>query len=142
MANMISEVCINCGACERMCPGGGISMGAETFVIDPGLCTECVGFHHTQQCARVCPVDCCVIDPNNVETEAVLFERAQKLHPDGADSLELGPETSHFRVQDRTLGSTIRRVGHRLTEAFRGSGPLAALPDPVLPPASGDQSEA
>ncbi len=120
MANMITEQCFNCGVCERMCPGEGIFMGEETFVIDPARCTECVGFYHTQQCARVCPIDCCVIDPNNAETEAVLFERAKKLHPETGDTLELGPETSHFQAQNRTLGSTLKRVARRLNEALQG----------------------
>ncbi len=114
---MITEECFNCGACARMCPGEGISEGEENFVIDPSRCSECVGFYHIQQCARVCPIDCCVIDPNNVETEAVLFERAQKLRP---DTQEPGPETSHFQAQNRTLGSTLKRMGRRLSEALRG----------------------
>lgn len=118
---MITEECVNCGACERMCPSGGISYGEGTFVIDPSRCTECVGFHHTQQCARVCPVDCCVIDSNNVETEAVLFERARKHGPSRAGALVLCPETSHFQAHNRTLGTTLRRMGRRLNEAFKGS---------------------
>jgi hypothetical protein len=93
----------------------------ETFVIDPARCTECVGFFHTQQCARVCPVDACVIDPNNVGTEAVLFERSQKLHPETADSRELGPESSHFQAHNRTLGTTLKRVGRRLSDVLQGS---------------------
>ncbi len=117
---MITEQCCNCGACESVCPGEGISRGEETFVIDPARCTECVGFYHTQQCARVCPIDCCVIDPNNLETEAVLFERARKLYPRTADTLELGPETSHFQAQNRTLGSTLKRMGRRLNEVLQG----------------------
>lgn len=120
MANMITEECVNCGACERMCPAGGISRGAETYVIDPGVCTECVGFHHTQQCARVCPVDCSVIDPNNAETEAVLFARAKALQGAYADALTLGPETSHFQAQERSLGSALRAFGRRLGGALRG----------------------
>ena len=125
MANMITELCFNCGVCESMCPGGGISKGEETFVIDPARCTECVGFYHTQQCARVCPVDCCLIDPNNVESEAVLFERARKLNPEMAAPLELGPETSHFQARNRTLGTTLKHVGRRLNHALRGPGPPA-----------------
>jgi NAD-dependent dihydropyrimidine dehydrogenase PreA subunit len=116
---MITEECVNCGACERMCPSGGIFMGEETFVIDPDVCSECVGFHHTQQCARVCPVDCCVVDPNNVESEAVLFERAQRLHAGSGRPLELGPETSHYQAHKRTLGSTLRRLGRRWGDAFQ-----------------------
>lgn len=121
MANMITEACVNCGACERMCPSGGISQGEETFVIDPSACSECVGFHHTQQCARVCPVDCCVIDPNNLESEAVLFERAQKLHGEYGRTLELGPETSHYQSHLRSLGSKFRKMGRALQDMLQGS---------------------
>ena len=39
MATRISNDCINCGACEDECPNGAISVGSETFVIDPALCT-------------------------------------------------------------------------------------------------------
>ncbi|MGO9800609.1 MAG: hypothetical protein ACLPQ0_14200, partial [Candidatus Binatus sp.] len=33
-------------------------------------------------CAAVCPVDCCIPDPANAETEGMLLARARKLHPD------------------------------------------------------------
>ncbi len=97
MATMITEECINCGVCEPECPNEAISEGEETFVIDPQLCTECVGFHGIEQCAEVCPVDCCVPDPNNLEVEPLLFTRAKQLHPDQAEGLELSAETSRFR---------------------------------------------
>ncbi len=125
MSTMITEQCFNCGVCESMCPAGGISKGEEAFVIDRARCTECVGFYHTQQCARACPIDCCVIDPDNVETEAVLFERARKLRPGNAHTPKLGPETSHFQAQNRTLGSTLKRVGRRINEALQGPSPVA-----------------
>jgi Fe-S-cluster-containing dehydrogenase component len=121
MANMITELCFNCGLCESVCPGDGISRGEETFVIDPAHCTECVGFYHRQQCTRVCPIECSVIDPNNAESEEALFERAKKLQPELVDTLELGPETSHFRALDRTLGTKLRSVGRRLGAAVQGS---------------------
>ena len=82
MATMITNDCINCGACEPECPNNAISQGETIFVIDPMLCTECVGFHDYEACAAVCPVDCCVTDPNNIETEEALIERARALHPD------------------------------------------------------------
>lgn len=82
MATMITEECINCGACEPECPNTAISQGEDIFVIDPKLCTECVGFHEEEACASVCPVDCCVPDPNNVESEASLYARAVALHPE------------------------------------------------------------
>ena len=82
MATMITNECINCGACEPECPNNAISQGDPVYVIDPLLCTECVGFHDYEACAAVCPVDCCVTDPNNVETEEVLIARARSLHQD------------------------------------------------------------
>jgi ferredoxin len=82
MATMITNDCINCGACEPECPNNAISQGETVFVIDPKLCTECVGFHDYEACAAVCPVDCCVTDPNNIETEEALIARARALHPD------------------------------------------------------------
>src|SRR5687767_4335043 len=79
---MITNECINCGACEPECPNNAISQGETIFVIDPMLCTECVGFHDYEACAAVCPVDCCVTDPNNLETEEALIARARALHPE------------------------------------------------------------
>ena len=111
MATMITEECINCGACEPECPNVAIYAGGAQwelnggsnpaisdsfFYIVPDKCTECVGHFDQEQCAAVCPVDCCVPDPNRVETEEVLFERAKKLHPD-RQFAELSPATSHFR---------------------------------------------
>ncbi len=95
MATMITEVCINCGACEPECPNDAISEGDEIYVIDPQRCTECVGHFAEEQCAAVCPVACCVPDPNNVESEADLLARAQKLHP----STDFGSDfPSRFRA--------------------------------------------
>ena len=82
MATMITSDCINCGACEPECPNNAITQGETIFVIAPELCTECVGFHDYEACAAVCPVDCCVTDPNNIETEEALVARARALHPE------------------------------------------------------------
>src|SRR3970282_361456 len=81
MATMITNECINCGACEPECPHNAISQGDPVYVIDPLLCTECVGFHDYEACAAVCPVDVCVTDPNNIETEDALIARARTIHP-------------------------------------------------------------
>ena len=113
MAIMITDECINCGACEPECPnnaiyepgvtwkftdGTGISgtiefegqkidadtdqepVSDEVYYIVNHKCTECVGFHEEPQCAAVCPVDCCVPDPDHEETEEVLLERKAWLH--------------------------------------------------------------
>src|SRR5213080_3699792 len=99
MATMITEECINCGACEPECPNQAISQGEDIFVIDPALCTECVGFHDEEACAAVCPVDCCVPDPTNVEAEQTLYDRAVTLHPDEKlpPLVELPATLSRFR---------------------------------------------
>lgn len=52
----------------------------EVYYIVPDKCTECVGFHEEPQCAAVCPVDCCLPDPNHEESEEVLAERQKTLH--------------------------------------------------------------
>ena len=114
MAIMITDQCINCGACEPECPNtaiyeGGIEWaisdgntvtghyvlhnGAKVdvhyksmpisndyYYIVPDKCTECVGFHEEPQCAAVCPVDCCVPDPDHVEDSDILLARKARLH--------------------------------------------------------------
>jgi len=82
MATYITEDCINCGACEPECPNEAISEGEEIYVIDPELCTECVGFYEQEACQAVCPVECCLPDPKLRESEHDLIERALRLHPD------------------------------------------------------------
>lgn len=57
MAMMINKDCIYCDVCLPECPTGAISVRDETCLIDPALCTECVGYYETQQCVEVCPVD-------------------------------------------------------------------------------------
>lgn len=52
----------------------------DYYYIVPDKCTECVGFHEEPQCAAVCPVDCCVPDPDRVESKEVLLERKARLH--------------------------------------------------------------
>ena len=114
MATIITEECINCGACEPECPNtaiyeGGIewekdgemhaAVSDELYYIVPEKCTECVGFFDQEQCAAVCPVDCCVPDPQHPETEELLLDRARVMHPDKeVPSLdELSSATSRFR---------------------------------------------
>ena len=113
MAIMITDECINCGACEPECPNNAIYEGGAqwrwadgtslqeatlpTGTVEPGTlphtpvsdeyyyivsdkCTECVGFHEEPQCAAVCPVDCCVDDPDHRETRERLLEKKEWLH--------------------------------------------------------------
>lgn len=114
MAIIITDDCINCGACEPECPNNAIYEGAEEwryadgtnlsgtvnppgggefdadesqepisddiYYIVPDKCTECKGFHEEPQCAAVCPVDCCVPDDDNVETEEQLLSKQSFMH--------------------------------------------------------------
>ncbi len=114
MAIIITDECINCGACEPECPNNAIyEAGAEwaikdgttvsgsytlegdvtvdasekqepvsdeVYYIVPDKCTECIGFHEEPQCAAVCPVDCCVPDPDREESEEILLARKERLH--------------------------------------------------------------
>src|SRR5215471_3673129 len=98
MATVITSECINCGACEPECPNTAIYQGGvewqapdgsmhpalsnDIFYIVPEKCTECVGFYDHEACAAVCPVDCCVPDPNRPETHDALLARARTLHPE------------------------------------------------------------
>jgi ferredoxin len=97
MATMITSECINCGACEPECPNTAIYQGGvewelngvmhapisnDIFYIVPEKCTECVGFYDHEACAAVCPVDCCVPNPDIVESEETLIARARQLHPE------------------------------------------------------------
>ena len=59
MAMMITEECVNCTACEPVCPNEAISEGEEIYVIDPDKCTECED-EEEQHCIAACPVDCIV----------------------------------------------------------------------------------
>jgi ferredoxin len=113
MAIIITEECINCGACEPECPNtaiyeGGVEwtfaggtaltqieledgsnmdanekqdpVSAEFYYIVPDKCTECTGFHEEPQCAAVCPVDCCVPDPDHEEDGETLLAKKAWLH--------------------------------------------------------------
>lgn len=115
MAIMITDECINCGACEPECPNNAIYEGGvewtyadgtmlteveledgtiidakkpqtplsdEYFYIVPNKCTECMGFHEEPQCAAVCPVDCCVEDPDHRESEEELLAKKAWMHGD------------------------------------------------------------
>ena len=114
MAIIITDECINCGACEPECPNNAIYEGGVEWTMAEGTgvtgkytlgdnttigvkdpqspvyedfyfivadkCTECVGFHEEPQCAAVCPVDCCIPDPDREESDEVLLDRKERLH--------------------------------------------------------------
>lgn len=79
MALLITDECINCDVCEPECPNEAISMGPETYVIDPDRCTECVGHFDEPQCVQVCPVSCIPLNPDRIETREQLMDKYRRL---------------------------------------------------------------
>ena len=102
MATMITDDCNNCGACEPECPNQAIRQGDAVYVINPNLCTECVGFYGAEMCQEVCPVACCIPNPAIREDELTLYERARRLHGDDEVPVkeDLDAQTSRFRNPD------------------------------------------
>src|SRR3989442_8970755 len=142
MATVITSECINCGACEPECPNTAIYQGGvewqapdgamhsaiynDIFYIVPEKCTECVGFYDHEACAAVCPVDCCVPDPERPETHEQLLERARALHPDK----EIGDDApSRFKKDGAAAEATPAAV-----KASAAAAPAAA-PKPAAAPA-------
>ncbi|PCH92507.1 MAG: ferredoxin [Bacteroidetes bacterium] len=123
MSIIITDECINCGACEPECPNNAIYEGGaewrfadgtslkgdytgkstnvtvdagdtqdpvtggafgadgnDLYYIVPDKCTECKGFHDEPQCAAVCPVDCCVDDPDHRESDEQLLSKKDSMH--------------------------------------------------------------
>ncbi len=68
MSLLITDECIACDACREECPNEAIEEGDPIYIIEPDLCTECVGSYDEPQCIEVCPVDCIIVDKNNQET--------------------------------------------------------------------------
>jgi Na+-translocating ferredoxin:NAD+ oxidoreductase RNF subunit RnfB len=112
MALMITDECINCDVCEPECPNGAISQGEEIYVIDPALCTECVGHYETSQCVEVCPVDCIPLNPDYQETREQLLEKVWG-----------GSYYGEMRVVDVHLGHVRKKLGRDdLIATVRGVG--------------------
>ena len=92
MALRITDECINCDVCEPECPNGAISMGPEIYVIDPALCTECVGHFDEPQCRQVCPVDCIPNDPRYPETRQELEAKFRRIEAGEGAATGASPE--------------------------------------------------
>lgn len=144
MATLINTECINCAACEPECPNTAIYQGGiewlaldgsshaalsnELFYIVPEKCTECVGFFDQEACAKVCPVDACVPDPDRPETEAALLVRAREIHPDKAIPDDA---PSRFRA-----GAGAGGAGEAAAAAPAAAAPKAAAAPAAAPKAA------
>ena len=62
MAFAIIESCVNCWACEPLCPSQAIYEARPHFLIDAKKCTECDGDHSHPQCVSICPIEGAILD--------------------------------------------------------------------------------
>lgn len=62
MALKIVESCVNCWACEPLCPNDAIYEAKPHFMIDAAKCTECEGNFADAQCAAICPIEGAILD--------------------------------------------------------------------------------
>ena len=146
MATTITSECINCGACEPECPNTAIYAGGvawelngvtspaiaqDIYYIVPSKCTECVGFHDHEACAAVCPVDCCIPDPNNLETEGVLLARARELHP---ETTFPDDAPSRFRKEGGAAAAAAEAATDGAATAAAAAPKPAAAPAPPAAP--------
>jgi ferredoxin len=73
MAFQIVATCVNCWACEPLCPSKAIHDARPHFLIDARKCTECEGDYADPQCASICPIE-----------GAILNGRGEALSPPGS----------------------------------------------------------
>ena len=62
MALSIIESCVNCWACEPLCPSDAIYEAKPHFMIDANKCSECEGYFADTQCASICPIEGAILD--------------------------------------------------------------------------------
>jgi ferredoxin len=62
MALRIVAGCVNCWACEPLCPSRAIVAAEPHFRIDPSACTQCEGDYAEPQCASICPIEGAILD--------------------------------------------------------------------------------
>ena len=104
MSLMITDECINCDVCEPECPNEAISPGDEIYVIDPDLCTECVGHYETSQCVEVCPVDCFHEGPNFLAIDPEECIDCTLCEPECPAEAIFSEETKDPRTRDYVRG--------------------------------------
>lgn len=63
MSYKIIESCVNCWACEPLCPSEAIYEAKPHFLIDEKKCTECEGDYADAQCASICPIEGAILNP-------------------------------------------------------------------------------
>ena len=65
MALKIIHGCVNCWACEPLCPSKAIYEAKPHFMVDVAACTECLGEYADPQCVSICPVEGVIVNEQN-----------------------------------------------------------------------------
>ncbi|WP_153108788.1 4Fe-4S dicluster domain-containing protein [Propionivibrio limicola] len=73
MALEIIDSCVNCSACEPLCPSKAIFAAKPHYLIDADKCNECAGEFDDPQCASICPVE-----------GAILNSAGEEMNPPGS----------------------------------------------------------
>jgi ferredoxin len=96
MSVIITDDCINCGACEIECPAGAVVpklkkaagnpiyinnkmlcesyASYEHFYINPDKCCDCTGYYSQPRCNSVCPVSCCVCEQDFCDAPGAIIK--------------------------------------------------------------------
>jgi len=65
MALKIIDGCVNCWACEALCPNQAIYAAQPHFLVQASKCTECLGEFAEAQCADICPIEGVIVNELN-----------------------------------------------------------------------------
>lgn len=64
MSYRITSECVNCWACEPVCPNQAVVADSPHFRIAAESCTGCEGDYADPQCASICPIEGAILDPS------------------------------------------------------------------------------
>lgn len=111
MAVLITDLCINCGACLDECPVEAIvdeddnPMGEDMHYVYPDKCVECVGYNNEPACANSCPTEGCIVwDMPFINEHKSHFEQGTYVFED--DSKEQ-PFRDTISIDDRKNGTPV-----------------------------------
>lgn len=65
MAYKITESCIICAKCDRICPRDAIFLGKMIYEINPRKCDECKNQNDGPLCVIVCPINVIIKEIKN-----------------------------------------------------------------------------
>lgn len=75
MAVVITDLCINCGACIEECPVEAIvdeddnPSDEDFYYVYEDKCVECIDHHSEPACATACPTESCIVWGSNPTTD-------------------------------------------------------------------------